>query len=293
MSNFTLKIQTPSVHSEFVEYKRLETRSHSAYVTILLLLFLVILTILTLRNYFVNDEFSAKDQHSFVLLSFPFCLHGLCYLFSRKWLVFTEFAGGALLLGNLVSVLFLSYSGVVEPQTSNMRETTLYAGVIMYFFALCLMNTSLIPQSVTRIIIHLPETAISMHALYKANASEESFVQNFLIFASATFFLEVVSAYVPLKAQTKLFLNMKVINLQQTSLFTILDTVPDKVMICSQVTEGQTTRAVYNNREMRDFFGCNLVHKKLDKKKESSKKKLNNRRSVTKVKNKLNEKLFK
>ena len=43
----------------------------------------------------------------------------------------------------------------------------------------------------------------------------------------------------------------------------LLDTVPDKVLICSQKVEGQDLRPLYSNRQMRDFYGEDLVKPKL------------------------------
>ena len=43
----------------------------------------------------------------------------------------------------------------------------------------------------------------------------------------------------------------------------LLDTVPDKVLICSQKVEGQDLRPLYSNRQMRDFYGEDLVKSKL------------------------------
>ena len=54
--------------------------------------------------------------------------------------------------------------------------------------------------------------------------------------------------YIHHKAAAKLFVSIKVASLQEKQLRNLLDTVPDKVLICSQSREGHTLKSYYNNR---------------------------------------------
>ena len=62
-----------------------------------------------------------------------------------------------------------------------------------------------------------------------------------------------------MKAQVKLFLASKVNKLQEQQLFSMLDAVPDQVMICSHEHNDSETQPLYNNLKMRQFFGSDVV----------------------------------
>ncbi len=82
-----------------------------------------------------------------------------------------------------------------------------------------------------------------------------------MLLAAAWIVLEIIF-YVQLKAQAKLFLMTKVTDYQQTQLFNLLDlmdSVPDKVLICSRNPEELIPKATYSNRRMIEFFGSNPV----------------------------------
>ena len=51
-------------------------------------------------------------------------------------------------------------------------------------------------------------------------------------------------------------MSTRIADLQQKQLLNLLDTVPDKVLICSQVPEGRTTaECIYSNNKMNEFYG--------------------------------------
>ena len=52
---------------------------------------------------------------------------------------------------------------------------------------------------------------------------------------------------------------MLVSRLQQTQLYDLLDSVPDKVLICSKKGDERTPDNLYSNREMNRFFGTDIV----------------------------------
>ena len=39
----------------------------------------------------------------------------------------------------------------------------------------------------------------------------------------------------------------------------MLDSVPDKVLICTQALEAAAPKSVYSNQQMNTFFGCDVV----------------------------------
>ena len=53
--------------------------------------------------------------------------------------------------------------------------------------------------------------------------------------------------YVNHRAKAKLFLQMKMISMQEQQISNLLDMVPDKVLICSKAKESSAPRALYSN----------------------------------------------
>ena len=52
-----------------------------------------------------------------------------------------------------------------------------------------------------------------------------------------------------------MFLSMESMAFSEHQLGNLLDTVPDKVLICPKVSEGFPSRAFYCNKKMHEFFG--------------------------------------
>ena len=65
-------------------------------------------------------------------------------------------------------------------------------------------------------------------------------------------------------AKAKLFLRMKLATLQQKQMLNLLDSVPDKVLICSQKLDNMPV-GVYTNHKMTQFFGSDIVMKQSKK----------------------------
>ena len=53
------------------------------------------------------------------------------------------------------------------------------------------------------------------------------------------------------RAEAKLFLLVKVTSKQEGQLLNLLDTVPDKVLICSKMRDAHTVKGIYNNRPLK------------------------------------------
>lgn len=65
--------------------------------------------------------------------------------------------------------------------------------------------------------------------------------------------------YVNHKAKANLFLQIKVIAIQEEQLKNLLDTVPDKVLIVSKPSDAVAAKNLYSNRQMNEFFGGDVV----------------------------------
>ena len=65
--------------------------------------------------------------------------------------------------------------------------------------------------------------------------------------------------YMKLKESAKLFLAEKVAEKLQDQLLTLLNQVPDRVLICKDPQEGEDPQCVFSNRNMNQFFGKSPV----------------------------------
>ena len=90
------------------------------------------------------------------------------------------------------------------------------------------------------------------------------------IFIAALLLVEPIF-FINNKAKAKLFLRMKLVTLQQNQMLNLLDSVPDKVLICSQKLDNIPV-GVYTNRRMTQFFGSDVVQEQ-NKKMEGIKRK--------------------
>ena len=84
--------------------------------------------------------------------------------------------------------------------------------------------------------------------------------------------LEII-LYLNQKSHIKLFLAMKVTEAHQKQMLNLLDSVPDKVLICKEPQEGLNPKCIYSNRKMNEFFGKNIVQAQQQKQTKNSFKK--------------------
>ena len=68
---------------------------------------------------------------------------------------------------------------------------------------------------------------------------------------------------------------MKVTEMHQKQMLNLLDSVPDKVLICKDSQEGLNPKCVYSNRKMNELFGRDLVQAQQQKVDPTQKKRKN------------------
>ena len=80
--------------------------------------------------------------------------------------------------------------------------------------------------------------------------------------------------YVQMKTQIKLFVDRKVIRFQTEQTENMMDVIPDKLLVCSQERLSDLKpETLYNNRQMIQFFGTDLVKQAQENKKADSRSK--------------------
>lgn len=95
--------------------------------------------------------------------------------------------------------------------------------------------------------------------IYRDKAGNANLGASLTIFALMLLICEIVF-YVQMKAQVKLFLASQKIKIQEKQLLSLLDSVPDKVLVCSLDRDTDLRpRPIYNNLRMQEFFGNSLV----------------------------------
>ena len=110
---------------------------------------------------------------------------------------------------------------------------------------------------VTRAILYL--LSLTSAIISRQIAFEKSSTVFAMVFVLLFATIELIF-YVQMKAQVKLFIASKVITIQEKQLRNMLDTVSDKVLVCSTDSkEGLKTIPLYNNRQMKELFGQSLV----------------------------------
>ena len=119
------------------------------------------------------------------------------------------------------------------------------------------MSIDYLPHLIARDTIFIFLGCIST---YERNRHEE----NTIAAAGVIIVLLILGAesiiYVNHKAKANLFMRMQVISLQQEQLKNLFDTMPDKVLILSKTSEASAPKSLYSNRQMNDFFGCDVVN---------------------------------
>ena len=180
----------------------------------------------------------------------------LCLLVSKKFEIFCDFLGPAMYVPFTVSSLTMMFTSSFNvDQGKNENFALMNICFILYFLYIGFMNSGFLFQMLARVTVH-QITLVTLQIGRMQNDSHDNtgifFSIFILIYAEFVFYLQ-------LKAQAKLFLSMKVTGMQQKQMFNLLDTVPDKVLICSQAKEKSRPEAIYSNRQMNEFFGKNLV----------------------------------
>ena len=89
--------------------------------------------------------------------------------------------------------------------------------------------------------------------------TENASVGAAIVFFLISLILTELIFYVQTKAQVKLFIASRVNKFQEKQLFNMLDSMPAKVLVCSQEHGDIQPEPMYNNRPMKNFFGGSLL----------------------------------
>ena len=81
-----------------------------------------------------------------------------------------------------------------------------------------------------------------------------------LVGALISVFLAESSVYSNMKAKAQLFYKLKVSEQQQKQMKSLLDAVPDNVIICSKATERKPAKVIFANLKTTVFFGTDVVN---------------------------------
>jgi len=118
--------------------------------------------------------------------------------------------------------------------------------VVFFLLYIGILTTQFKWHLITRVILYLLALAfaITSRSIAFDRSSEVFAVVSVLLFGT----IELIF-YVQMKAQAKLFIASKLITIQEKQLQNMLDTVFDKVLVCStDRKEGFKTIPLYNNR---------------------------------------------
>ena len=133
-----------------------------------------------------------------------------------------------------------------------MRTLQFYLLSIYYIVISSLVNIKFVRDLVVRVLAFTCVTVIHF-----TGREKEEIHSLFSAIAASVFFLAIMETinYINCKAKAKLFLRMACTKIQERQLFNLLDTVPDKVLICSQRFSDSKPTLIYANRQIKQFYG--------------------------------------
>ena len=130
--------------------------------------------------------------------------------------------------------------------------TFTYSAVFLYQVYGVFFNFRVYFDMIVRVLSYL--FVIGMYTQLQKKRDEDynlsmTVAFNFILLSvSESFFFSLY------KSKAKLFLKIKVSMLQQDQLFNLLDSVPDKVMICKYQLESLKPKQIYRNNKMSKFL---------------------------------------
>lgn len=264
VSSLTLRLSDASMQRKFVVFLRSQIRLQCKVI----LGFAVFITIfLGLSSLDSKDSDSSTNQTKVMRL---LMLHtgvisltlGLAIVMSKKWACIVELFGISLMVPTAV-IIYLSYSFNLFEMDSKARNIQSNLFILLYFLATNLMSVDYIVHLALRQAFYWACVAVivpgrdSLDDVVSIHEAVGICVLFSLLFESVL--------YTNHRAKAILFLRTNVTALQMEQLRSLLDSVPDQVLITTRATENRAPKSLYTNEKMNKFFGCDLV--KLEKEK--------------------------
>ena len=154
-----------------------------------------------------------------------------------------------------MSIIVTNVSNLFDEEDRMIRNIQTYYQLFSVLIYSGLLTTYYLPHLIIRSIFYM---AGMISVVIAKNEFEENKPIFGIAFAIAGLLLLETIVYIVLKNKAKLFVSLKLSGLQQKQLFNLMDTVPDKVLICSPVPEGGVAKGIYSNQKMNEFFGRNM-----------------------------------
>ncbi len=250
MTSLTLRMRNSAIDQDYTRYQREEVYTLSKRLLICHCTFLL----LAVAAYIINiQDKLGRDYELIIIINgvsvIVFAFFLLCASFKK---VFAEFLGPSL-YGSFTIGVFVTYSmGALDETDGFMRSYILGQATLYYLLYIGMQQTRVHIHIFIRMLIHGPCQTIIMIARESKGEILAWHAAYLLIFGTL---MAELCFFVQAKANTKLFLALKITDFQQKQLFNLLDSVPDKVLIVSRGNENQLAKAVYTNRQMTEFFG--------------------------------------
>ena len=252
LSGFSLKISDETTQANYVKYHRKEIHERVQYVLFVAVFASTCKTVLQLTMIGRNNELSAEDLYATLAMVLPSLCLSFSYCLGSKNLKFAELHGPALFGSlTLLTVVFnVIYQEVQSTSLLYSQQTFAFLYLIAY---VGLLNATYHTNFVIRMILY---AAIRFSSGYENVKKLDT--DPFLILAMNVLGWMAVEIifHVQYRAQVILYLMMDSAAFQQRQLHDLLDSVPGKVLICTQAKEDTKTKPIYSNREVKKFFGC-------------------------------------
>ncbi len=252
---YTLKIQDSTMRTKFLNYQRAEIQQRLKHLLILDFS-LCILACIWYASMHLQDVDKANVyffmSHCFTTSA---CL-SLCFVASMQNLKYIEFSGTAVAGSGFIVMVISNFSGVAQMNDQINNQEIVFA-LLYYFLYVGLLTFQFYSHFFIRTFWYITSTIMIDFIRYQAGKS--NIASTIVIVTMLVVTIEIIF-FTQMKVQVKLFLSSQMIQVQESQLLNMLDSVPDKVLVCSfDRDEDLKPRPLYNNLQMRQFFGCSLV----------------------------------
>ena len=169
-----------------------------------------------------------------LIIALPTILLSLMRFIAQRKLIFVDLFGLSYLSGYVLAFMILRLTDWIDFSKTEIVQLDLIMGLFYVVFH-GLLTSNFFFNFIARGLLYV--SIQSFQVALRVKDGETDLVGMILIRTCGWIVFEIIF-YVQQKGQAKIFLSNLKIKQQQKQLLNVLDTVPDKVLICSQKIEG-------------------------------------------------------
>lgn len=192
----------------------------------------------------IKEEMNDTTHFIMIATVVPTLTLAVSYCMASKLDPFTQLHGPLLLGAFSIAAIVIEAGGFFK-EIKILRVYLMGTQIIYVLLYMGLLSADFLPHFLARSILF---TALRCVLGMFQVLDNESEVMAMLLINIPGWLIAELIFYVQLRAQAKLFLAGKVTAMQQEQLQSLLDSVPDKVLICSNIPDSHTPKPLYLNK---------------------------------------------